>query len=51
MSFAVALFALLLLASMMGYTVIPNGVSIVAIFVLSIMLSVFGTKYNNKKRN
>ncbi|WP_404455355.1 hypothetical protein [Oceanobacillus kapialis] len=45
MSFAVMFFGIMLLLNLLGYTIIPNAISIVAIFVLSTVLAGMGTVY------
>lgn len=51
-SYIVAFFGVLLLFSMLGFTIIPDAISIIAIFILSVVLSILGTRYNiDKKKN
>lgn len=47
MSFVVMFFGIMLLLSLLGYTIIPNAISIVAIFVLSTVLAGMGTVYQS----
>ncbi|CDQ20018.1 hypothetical protein SAMN05192559_10336 [Halobacillus karajensis] len=49
MSFAVFLLSILLLVSLLGYTIIPKGVTIISIFVLAVLLSIYGTKHKKEK--